>query len=149
MRRQLLFENDDGRGRDQDLFDAEPTDRGQRLPRPALKRSLPHRLSEMREVLVGGFGEGDPVETQSRVEARDRKPERATIRLFVGEDRQPAVLQRSEEHTSELQSLMRISYAVFCLKKKKKHQCVKETTQSKATIIRQYYTHAACKHDRT
>src|SRR3546814_8391776 len=29
-------------------------------------------------------------------------------------------IQRSEEHTSELQSLMRISYAVFCLKKKKK-----------------------------
>src|SRR3546814_2698675 len=34
-------------------------------------------------------------------------------------DRTPA-LQRSEEHTSELQSLMRISYAVFCLKKKNK-----------------------------
>src|SRR3546814_6487536 len=30
-----------------------------------------------------------------------------------------AMLLRSEEHTSELQSLMRISYAVFCLKKKK------------------------------
>src|SRR3546814_6222012 len=30
-----------------------------------------------------------------------------------------ALLLRSEEHTSELQSLMRISYAVFCLKKKK------------------------------
>src|SRR3546814_2111962 len=30
-------------------------------------------------------------------------------------------LARSEEHTSELQSLMRISYAVFCLKKKKNH----------------------------
>src|SRR3546814_2455262 len=29
-------------------------------------------------------------------------------------------VKRSEEHTSELQSLMRISYAVFCLKKKKK-----------------------------
>src|SRR3546814_5219808 len=29
------------------------------------------------------------------------------------------ITQRSEEHTSELQSLMRISYAVFCLKKKK------------------------------
>src|SRR3546814_3763180 len=29
---------------------------------------------------------------------------------------------RSEEHTSELQSLMRISYAVFCLKKQKKHK---------------------------
>src|SRR3546814_6882712 len=33
---------------------------------------------------------------------------------------------RSEEHTSELQSLMRISYAVFCLKKKKK-QILKDT----------------------
>src|SRR3546814_6732200 len=32
------------------------------------------------------------------------------------------VCRRSEEHTSELQSLMRISYAVFCLKKKTKHQ---------------------------
>src|SRR3546814_10743119 len=32
-----------------------------------------------------------------------------------------AELPRSEEHTSELQSLMRISYAVFCLKNKKKH----------------------------
>src|SRR3546814_6109666 len=32
-----------------------------------------------------------------------------------------AVSDRSEEHTSELQSLMRISYAVFCLKKKKKN----------------------------
>src|SRR3546814_6509730 len=31
----------------------------------------------------------------------------------------PCALLRSEEHTSELQSLMRISYAVFCLKKKK------------------------------
>src|SRR3546814_1399022 len=30
-------------------------------------------------------------------------------------------MQRSEEHTSELQSLMRISYAVFCLKKNNKH----------------------------
>src|SRR3546814_9113418 len=31
-------------------------------------------------------------------------------------------IERSEEHTSELQSLMRISYAVFCLKKKKKQR---------------------------
>src|SRR3546814_2471924 len=38
------------------------------------------------------------------------------------EDREVEVrLGRSEEHTSELQSLMRISYAVFCLKKKKKN----------------------------
>src|SRR3546814_3536586 len=39
-----------------------------------------------------------------------------------------AMQARSEEHTSELQSLMRISYAVFCLKKKQK-QDTKNTTQ--------------------
>src|SRR3546814_17504750 len=44
-----------------------------------------------------------------------------------GRERQPAAVDvrrriRSEEHTSELQSLMRISYAVFCLKKKKQTQ---------------------------
>src|SRR3546814_10871688 len=37
---------------------------------------------------------------------------------------------RSEEHTSELQSLMRISYAVFCLKKKNKNTIVKEIRYS-------------------
>src|SRR3546814_1027213 len=36
---------------------------------------------------------------------------------------------RSEEHTSELQSLMRISYAVFCLKKKKSQQLVAYRTK--------------------
>src|SRR3546814_8722400 len=38
--------------------------------------------------------------------------------------------ERSEEHTSELQSLMRISYAVFCLKKKNKHIDENTTKQS-------------------
>src|SRR3546814_3369692 len=39
---------------------------------------------------------------------------------------------RSEEHTSELQSLMRISYAVFCLKKKKKDKiCIPRKRQDK------------------
>src|SRR3546814_5402988 len=37
----------------------------------------------------------------------------------------PGQAVRSEEHTSELQSLMRISYAVFCLKKKTKHKTTK------------------------
>src|SRR3546814_9707313 len=37
-----------------------------------------------------------------------------------GEDGLGGIRRRSEEHTSELQSLMRISYAVFCLKKKTK-----------------------------
>src|SRR3546814_5939123 len=48
--------------------------------------------------------------------------------------------QRSEEHTSELQSLMRISYAVFCLKKKNpKHKYISTPTQhphSKTTTRR-------------
>src|SRR3546814_2356755 len=48
------------------------------------------------------------------------------LRIFkvieVGTDKQTRILQhRSEEHTSELQSLMLISYAVFCLKKKKEN----------------------------
>src|SRR3546814_8986143 len=50
-------------------------------------------------------------------------------RAFLGrrlEARRPAIQRqsfpRSEEHTSELQSLMRISYAVFCLKKKKEYK---------------------------
>src|SRR3546814_2109349 len=43
--------------------------------------------------------------------------------LQLEPDCQRAILDhRSEEHTSELQSLMRISYAVFCLKKKQKTQ---------------------------
>src|SRR3546814_5667828 len=42
--------------------------------------------------------------------------------LFLTTDGKVALLDRSEEHTSELQSLMRISYAVFCLKKKKQSQ---------------------------
>src|SRR3546814_1717231 len=44
--------------------------------------------------------------------------------------RWPAV--RSEEHTSELQSLMRISYAVFCLKKKRNN--IQQTCQSMSSL---------------
>src|SRR3546814_10860120 len=42
-------------------------------------------------------------------------------RSNLAEAARSAASGRSEEHTSELQSLMRISYAVFCLKKKNKH----------------------------
>src|SRR3546814_10649988 len=51
-------------------------------------------------------------------------PLAAVERIEVLTDGASAVYGRSEEHTSELQSLMRISYAVFCLKKKttKTHQ---------------------------
>src|SRR3546814_1727751 len=41
--------------------------------------------------------------------------------ISAAEEAKLAVLGRSEEHTSELQSLMRISYADFCLKKKQRH----------------------------
>src|SRR3546814_9719148 len=44
----------------------------------------------------------------------------------------PEVLPRSEEHTSELQSLMRISYAVFCLKKKTQ-KCTDTSAQTETT----------------
>src|SRR3546814_8201108 len=43
--------------------------------------------------------------------------------------RQGGTYKRSEEHTSELQSLMRISYAVFCLKKKKRSKNKRYTMQ--------------------
>src|SRR3546814_8585135 len=53
-----------------------------------------------------------------------RKSIGAVRRDFASEKNGKAI-RRSEEHTSELQSLMRISYAVFCLKKKKN---IKNTT---------------------
>src|SRR3546814_5563231 len=62
----------------------------------------------------------------------------APLRRVAGElDEGRLAEARSEEHTSELQSLMRISYAVFCLKKKKTNR-LKET----ATVIRTNNKHA-------
>src|SRR3546814_8849682 len=59
-------------------------------------------------------GKREPGETAQQALCRELHEELG-IRVRVG--------ARSEEHTSELQSLMRISYAVFCLKKqKKKHK---------------------------
>src|SRR3546814_3269189 len=59
----------------------------------------------------------------------------ATLLDELGLDRYAGIARsRSEEHTSELQSLMRISYAVFCLKKKKKNTKTKyDYTESKNT----------------
>src|SRR3546814_4081585 len=48
---------------------------------------------------------------------------------------------RSEEHTSELQSLMRISYAVFCLKKKKKNKEQKVRTEKTRTRRRKWMSY--------
>src|SRR3546814_9198060 len=54
------------------------------------------------------------------------------LRVLDGQ-KQPCKESRSEEHTSELQSIMRISYAVFCLKKKIKE----ERTRSKRNITKE------------
>src|SRR3546814_5601348 len=51
--------------------------------------------------------------------------------LFVTSMHKHANCFRSEEHTSELQSLMRISYAVFCLKKKKRESQNNKQNQKK------------------
>src|SRR3546814_4122836 len=57
---------------------------------------------------------GDGIPDRPQIDVRDLALEGVGDAGIVG--------QRSEEHTSELQSLMRISYAVFCLKKKKTKQ---------------------------
>src|SRR3546814_9166863 len=64
-----------------------------------------HRVPDPQELLDYSGAAGDACGRLFRVPAR-------TARLRS--------VDRSEEHTSELQSLMRISYAVFCLKKKKR-----------------------------
>src|SRR3546814_1766179 len=53
---------------------------------------------------------------------RQLRMSRRDIRQEVKENEGDPYIKRSEEHTSELQSLMRISYAVFCLKNKTKKQ---------------------------
>src|SRR3546814_11703905 len=67
---------------------------------------------------------GPPVLRPIGLQARIRRNVVFRTRMLHARSRWGAwgagpILSRSEEHTSELQSLMRISYAVFCLKKKK------------------------------
>src|SRR3546814_7840805 len=92
-----------------------PISRRRRRIHRALRRPGPRRAGR-----APGAGElavhGDQ---EVRRRGHGRLPDAAAPR-----SRRPAAAPcaRSEEHTSELQSLMRISYAVFCLKKKKKPQ---------------------------
>src|SRR3546814_8596392 len=87
------------------------------FPYTTLFRSEFHRADQ--GVLVAGrlqAGEVDNVDLHRAVVEHDL----AAGELDEGQPvRREIAGQRSEEHTSELQSLMRISYAVFCLKKKK------------------------------
>src|SRR3546814_2669292 len=74
--------------------------------------------------LFGSYGRGDgfipTVEGQRGAVDRQSPYEQASIGLRGGAPLSSGVELRSEEHTSELPSLMRNSYAVFCLQKKNK-----------------------------
>src|SRR3546814_4107463 len=83
-----------------------------RFPYTTLFRSiLTIGISTRHEYLAEG-PEGVAKAVDQSPDENKRKAKRSLIELGI---------DRSEEHTSELQSLMRISYAVFCLKKKTKH----------------------------
>src|SRR3546814_7325732 len=78
------------------------------------------QVGEMKKLLLEHRDAGTPV-----VIGRDVAGPNETVRVVALGDLDPGevdmrclLIIRSEEHTSELQSLMRISYAVFCLKKK-------------------------------
>src|SRR3546814_6112939 len=74
---------------------------------------VPHMFRNFR-VLEWGFARNqDPIVYMVRDDG--------TLLCFTYNEEQEVLAWRSEEHTSELQSLMRISYAVFCLKKKTKY----------------------------
>src|SRR3546814_7617232 len=96
------------------------------------REALPgHHLREG-DVVEGGDGHHDQrreekAEEQQNVEADHQLPDRLRAHR--------AISPRSEEHTSELQSLMRISYAVFCLKKKKQAQHGSTTHDQQTTHI--------------
>src|SRR3546814_5167884 len=62
-------------------------------------------------------------------------------RIAAGIDPSHGAGIRSEEHTSELQSLMRSSYAVFCLKKKKKKSTYQDTNNTHGQFTYSPYTY--------
>src|SRR3546814_4003881 len=81
---------------------------------PCSARGLPRSVGAAQDRVQSGLHPEIAMRGQEFVH---RNPASFIIVIVVNDD-DPA--GRSEEHTSELQSLMRISYAVFCLKKKKK-----------------------------
>src|SRR3546814_5472683 len=100
------------------------------------RRSSDLLVPDLGGALIGGLWLGSFAVVGGRSFEHQRSPsERLTVEPppWASPDRTAWAVAwtRSEEHTSELQSLMRISYAVFCLKKKK-------TTQGKQSI--QYLT---------
>src|SRR3546814_8744793 len=78
----------------------------------------------------GCRGDRTPARRPPAGDRARRHPDPAVHSASAAEPDRGAVRPRSEEHTSELQSLMRISYAVFCLKKKNKKEQQENTRQS-------------------
>src|SRR3546814_999870 len=81
--------------------------------------------------------------TSSPPSGRSRPRRSWTLEYNHGHYHRAAELRRSEEHTSELQSLMRISYAVFCLKKKKQTKTKSKRNTKKSNTrhsLRQAHT---------
>src|SRR3546814_3511961 len=89
------------------------------FPCATLFRSLDMRRSEAREIIRKLVRVSDVVANNFSGEAMDRWELGYSDLVAIKPDIIMLSMPRSEEHTSELQSLMRISYAVFCLKKKK------------------------------
>src|SRR3546814_2285188 len=82
---------------------------------PGLRRRVGRRSRGAR----GGVGRSDQAGARGRRDLAETAPDRVRLCRRGAGGRRRRARRRSEEHTSELQSLMRISYAVFCLKKKK------------------------------
>src|SRR3546814_1577390 len=90
------------------------------------------RLGCVGQHLVTDAAVGDIVFPQTKMVGDDSRHRRDAVGVDLLKLLDPAenpVDLRSEEHTSELQSLMRISYAVFCLKKKTNNKHTQHTTR--------------------
>src|SRR3546814_5978392 len=109
-----------------DLIDA--------VERPVAPDATPRRRLVERELLALRGKPERVLDTANSIQKLGRQPIgeelEGKVRERVAERRYFPVEDRSEEHTSELQSLMRISYAVFCLTKKTKQT----RTQHRHTI---------------
>src|SRR3546814_9166401 len=97
---------------------------GEELANKAGRSAVSAAARQLREELkrTAPVGPGKPKVRTSKggtVTRTDLGHLKDNIRTKREKARKSYTIRRSEEHTSELQSLMRISYAVFCLKKKK------------------------------
>src|SRR3546814_8061186 len=104
-----------------------------------VERLPPRRRRSTHSSVVGSSRQGSPGARitgwpSDKLGRRSKKFGRVRVWVYARRNCSSSVKPRSEEHTSELQSLMRISYAVFCLKKKKKNKY--ETTKIRRTITR-------------